>query len=167
MAANLEITGNEITGDLSADLRHGIPIGAWRLLLPKDPPAELLIKPDITALAYQPGWCLGLCNWRGNVVPVFDWSVLSGAPPTRQPQRIVVLGHAPAYWALSCQGYPKVLTNLQALSLTEVTAPPWLKPYVLGGFYDGAEIWLEVDYKDLLMRLKSLASFYEQTPSTS
>jgi len=162
MAANLEITG-----DQSADLRHGIPIGTWRLLLPQDPPAELLMKPDITALAYQPDWCLGLCNWRGNVVPVFDWAVLSGAPPTHQPRRVVILGHTPAYWALSCQGYPQVLTNLQALPLAEVTAPPWLKPYVLGGFYDGAEIWLEVAYKDLLTRLKSLASFYAQTPSTS
>ncbi|KJV07247.1 chemotaxis protein CheW [Methylocucumis oryzae] len=162
---------NEITPDeLSIELRHGIQIGDWRLLLPKDSPAELLAEPDITALAYQPDWCLGLCNWRGKVVPVFDWAVWSGAPPAIQPRYIVALGQAPALWALSLQGYPQALTALQGLPLTEVLAPPWLKPYLLGGFHDGTHTWLEVAYPDLLERLKPWPVFtdrHNQPPNFS
>lgn len=155
----------EATSDrLSADsgqaiaLRHGIQIGGWRLLLPADHPAELMSQPDITFLAYLPAWCPGLINWRGNVLPVFDWSTLLGATPTVRPYRVLVLGTTPNFWAVCLKDNPQMLTGLQIMPLIEVSAPPLLQPYLLGGYNDGQQTWLDMAYHDLLLHLKTLAT---------
>ncbi len=147
-------------------LRHGIPIGGWRLLLPAGQAAELVSQPDITPLANLPTWCLGISNWHGNVLPVFDWASLLGATSAVRPYRVLVLGTAPHFWALCLKNDPQRLTALQPLPLIEVNAPPLLQAYLLGGYRDGQHTWLDIAYDGLLLHLKTLASLDGPSPQT-
>jgi len=164
MAATSEMLS--ATDNQALDLRHGIQIGDWRLLLPAGQAAELVSQPDITPLAYLPVWCLGLINWHGNVLPVFDWASLLGATSAVRPYRVLVLGTAPHFWALCLKNDPQRLTALQPLPLMEVNAPPLLQPYLLGGYGDGQHTWLDIAYDSLLWHLKTLAGLDGLSPAT-
>lgn len=55
--------------------------------------AEVIPVPVVTRLPGGPAWLMGICNWRGHVLPLVDLRPVLGLPVTPSPSsaRVVVL----------------------------------------------------------------------------
>lgn len=60
--------------------RYGVKIGDLRILLPAGVESEVLENSKLTLLPRAPAGLLGVVNVRGNLVPVFDLSLIHGWP---------------------------------------------------------------------------------------
>lgn len=58
-----------------------IPVRGTQLLLPNVTVAEILPWRRVKRLENMPDWFVGLLAWRGETVPVVQYSVLNGAAP--------------------------------------------------------------------------------------
>ncbi len=58
--------------------RYGFTIGAHHFLVPQGMFCELLVDIDISPLPNSPKHVIGLCNHRGNIVPIYSLAPLLG-----------------------------------------------------------------------------------------
>lgn len=67
-------------------------LGDARYLIPLDHVAEVEALPIVTRLPHLPGWLLGVCNLRGNIVSVVDLARFLSLPtgPMLMPRLMVL-----------------------------------------------------------------------------
>ncbi|NEV64189.1 chemotaxis protein CheW [Thiorhodococcus minor] len=63
-------------GEQAAAIAHAFRIGERWLLIPMDLPAEVSPVMASAKLPFTKPWCPGLANFRGELVPVYDLSML-------------------------------------------------------------------------------------------
>ncbi|EXJ14743.1 chemotaxis protein CheW [Imhoffiella purpurea] len=54
------------------EVRYAFRIGSWWFLVPLDLQAEVAPRQTCSRLPFTPTWCLGLSNYRGDLVPVYE-----------------------------------------------------------------------------------------------
>ena len=104
---------------------------------------EVVAAPGVTPLPSAPASVLGVCNVRGEIIPVFDTGVLLGLQPTRSFGAIAVIETAigPAGLAMSDIGESVELGESVATTETPGTA---------GAFVVGQQLAVLVDVEALL-----------------
>jgi chemotaxis signal transduction protein len=117
-------------------------IGEDVYAVPMDRAREVVAAPVVTALPTAPASVLGVCNVRGEILPVFDTGVLLGLGPTSLAAIAVVdtaLGAAGL--AMSDTGATVELGGSVAMTETVGTA---------GAFLFGSELAVLLDVEVLL-----------------
>lgn len=66
-------------------------VGDDSYAVPIDVAREVLGATSITGLPTAPSSVLGLCNVRGEIIPVFDTGVLLGLGPTPAPSAVAII----------------------------------------------------------------------------
>jgi chemotaxis signal transduction protein len=89
-----------------------------------DTARQVVAAPEVTALPAAPGSVLGVCNVRGEILPVFDTGTLLGLGPISTFGAIVVIETAlgPAGMAMSDIGESVEVGDLVASTETPGTA---------------------------------------------
>jgi len=62
----------------SGDLRLGLMLGPRRCLLDLGEAAEIINDISITPVPFTQNWCIGLANWRGDLISVIDLACFCG-----------------------------------------------------------------------------------------
>jgi chemotaxis signal transduction protein len=99
-------------------------LGEDAFVVPMDTAREVVASPEVTALPSAPASVLGVCNVRGEIIPVFDTGVLLGLAPMASFGAIAVIETAlgPAGMAMSDIGESVEVGEAVATSETPGTA---------------------------------------------
>lgn len=69
----------------------GLRVGADRYAVPMDVAREVVAAPGLMKLPTAPSSVLGVCNLRGEIIPVFDTGVLLGLGPLPSVAAVAVV----------------------------------------------------------------------------
>lgn len=136
------------------ELRHGVKIGTFSILLPPNTVSEVIKGATIYPIPKTAEWVKGLLNLRGNLVPVFDLAEHfdTGAETTESPQ-ILAVDKAEQAIALIVDGIPKLASTDQPISYSTLPLPEGIRNHVRGAFMEDDNTWLELDLSSLIESL--------------
>lgn len=150
--------GNETAARLAASqheqLRHGVTIGPFSVLLPSDQVSEVVKGSTVYPVPKTAGWVKGLLNLRGNLVPVFNLAEHfdAEAPAPGSPQ-ILAVGKAEHAVALIVDGIPKLASTRQAIAHSTLPLPEPIRNHMRGAYVEDESMWLELDISGLIESL--------------
>lgn len=135
-------------------LRHGVKIGPFSVLLPSDTVSEVVKGSAIYHLPKTASWVKGLLNLRGNLVPVFNLAEHfdATAKASELPQLLAV-GKGEQAIALIVDGIPKLASTRQPISHSALTLPDGIRNHVHGAYVEEETMWLELDLPGLVESL--------------
>lgn len=134
-------------------VRYGVRVGGYGVLLPVDTVSEVLDRTDIFPLPNTAPWFEGLINLRGNVVPVFDLrKLIATAPLAGERQMLLVLDKGERALGIAIDGLPVPAPESAALE-QRPPLPDALEKFTGKVFERGESLWLEVDMPGLISSL--------------
>lgn len=135
-------------------LRHGVTIGSFNVLLPADTVSEVIKGANVFQVPKTAAWVKGLLNLRGNLVPVFDLAdhFEPEAPKPDSPQTLAI-GKGDDAIALVVDGIPKLASTDHAISYTALPLPEGIRNRVRAAYMEGDSMWLEIDLPSLIESL--------------
>lgn len=136
------------------ELRHGIKIGPFSILLPAAIVSEVVKGAIIYPVPKTANWVKGLINLRGNLVPVFDIARFFD-PAASAPQSAILLavGKAADAFGLIVDGVPTLASTAQAVAHASLPLPDELRNHLRGAYVQNDQMWLELGFPDLLESL--------------
>ena len=147
-------TAAEIAAAQHEQLRHGVTIGSFNVLLPTDQVSEVVKGSTVFPVPKTAAWVRGLLNLRGNLVPVFD---LAGQfdPTAKAPEtpQLLAIGKADQAVALLVDGIPKLAATNQPIPHSTLPLPDAIRNHVRGAFVEDENMWLELDVSGLIESL--------------
>jgi len=158
----LHLDEQELSGEAGANLaaleheqlRHGVTIGPFSVLLPPDVVSEVVKGPAIYPIPKTAPWVKGLMNLRGNLIPVFNlaehFDADADAPGSPQ---ILAVGKAEQAVALIVDGIPRLASTRQSISHFSLPLPEEMRNHVRGAFVEEEKMWLELDISGLIESL--------------
>lgn len=149
--------GHETAADAEAEqaeLRHGVRIGPFSVLLPPDLVSEVVKGSNVFPVPKTAGWVKGLLNLRGNLVPVFDLAEHfdPGAEAPESPQ-LLAIGKGEQAVALVVDGIPRLASTSQPISHASLPLPDAIRNSLRGAFVEDDNMWLELDVSGLIESL--------------
>lgn len=133
------------------ELRHGVKIGTFSILLPSDTVSEVVKGATIYPIPKTAEWVKGLINLRGNLVPVFDLAEHFDADEeTSESTQILAVGKAEQAIALIVDGIPKLASTDHPISYSTLPLPEGIRNHVQGAFMEDDNMWLELDLSNLI-----------------
>lgn len=158
----LQLDERELRGEAGASLaaaeheqlRHGVTIGPFSVLLPPDVVSEVVKGSSIYPVPKTASWVKGLLNLRGNLVPVFNLAEHfdASAQAAESPQ-ILAVGKAEQAVALIVDGIPKLASTRQPISHDALPLPEGMRNHVRGAYVEEESMWLELDISGLIESL--------------
>jgi len=129
---------------VSAERRHGFWIGNIGLLLPKESISEVSVGLAICRLPNTPCWLVGMSNLRGNMVPIFDLSVLFDIQIEKSLKRTLLLLKLDEEWVgvYSDRLPARILLDSESKLNKIPPIPEQLHPFVHSA-YQQTDIWLD------------------------
>ena len=123
-------------------------VGEDAYAVPMTTAREVVAAPETTPLPSAPAAVLGVCNVRGEIIPVFDSGTLLGIAPIASVGAVAILETAlgPAGMAMSDIGESVELGEPVASTETPGTA---------GAFVVGSQVVVLVDIEALLAPVRS------------
>jgi chemotaxis signal transduction protein len=106
-----------------------------------------------------PGWLLGLCNRRGDLVPVFDLRTLLGISERTPDKKYLFIVDKGEYASgFFIDNYPASAYSLQPLGKLPAM-PELLKDHVITAYEHEQQSLLEIDHRSLFKAItKQLSS---------
>lgn len=141
------------------DARYVCQLGQVSLVFNASLNIEVLLDTAIYRVPNTPGWLLGLCNRRGELVPVFDLrSLLSIKKAVEEKNYLFVVDKDEYAIGFFIDDYPT-----SVYSITEVVnlpaMPELLKDHVLKAYSHEQQSLLEIDHRSLFKEItKELSS---------
>ena len=138
-------------------LGHAFRIRERWFLIPADLPAEVSPRLFCARLPFTQPWCLGLANFRGELVPVYDLGALLADSGPQSGRYLLILGRRDARAALSIDEITVVTVPAEAE--TEVTSPLPNLPgeLICRGLSVEGRTYAELDLGGLMSLLARLA----------
>jgi twitching motility protein PilI len=163
----------EKTEEAFSSLRYGFNIGAISLLIPQFIGSEMHLQPPVYRIPNTPEYFEGVCNIRGNIVPVYNFfkafNILSKKAPAQaehessvgerrkkaQQQRILSIGEGERMVAVVVDQLPKAIQiSEQAIQVNDLsTLPDLLIDYVSTSYLVDEVYWHELDLIQLIKTL--------------
>jgi twitching motility protein PilI len=135
-------------------LRHGVAIGPFNVLLPADTVSEVVKGSVVYPIPKTAGWVKGLLNLRGNLVPVFNLAEhFDGSAEGLEKPQLIAVGKAEQAIALMVDGIPRLASTRQAISHAALPLPDGIKNHVRAAFVEEEIMWLEIDLPGLIESL--------------
>ncbi|MGB0468653.1 MAG: chemotaxis protein CheW [Pontibacterium sp.] len=141
------------------DVRHGFIVAESHLLIPKGLYSELVSRVRICPIPATPEWFCGFINHRGETVPVYDLTRLSGKiSTTSQDKRwILLLDEHPLMVGILLDSAPQGLATPRRLNTTEKTVVCELLQPFAGQYYEHqGSVWAEFEHRQFFTALKKL-----------
>ena len=136
---------------------YGFECGNFRLIAPLNTYCEVLTQAKIEELPNTPEHFLGLCNVRGNLIPVYQIETLLGqkAPPTKY---VLVIGNLDRAAALVVGAKPKPfdLRDFEPLATTP-ELPELMRPAVSTSYRRDDDTWHLIKHTELFQTLATLS----------
>lgn len=130
--------------------RLGFHVGSIGLLIAEHAISELREMVALCQIPNTAGWLLGLINLRGNLVPVFDLSMLLGLekPAEKKKRMLLILGQGDEAGGIVIDDLPIhiALTALDRLE-TFPALPSAIKPFTNLAYEKNGEVWFNFDHK--------------------
>jgi twitching motility protein PilI len=134
-------------------IRYGFRVGDLGLLIPPRVTGEVLDRPRVYLVPNTPPWLRGLCNVRGNLVPVFDLHAILGTGESDREQRwVLVLGEGENAAGLNVDNLPIPVAATHRPS-ARPPVPAALREHVHQALLAGSDLWLELDLDGFLRSL--------------
>ncbi|MBK1716423.1 chemotaxis protein CheW [Thiocystis violacea] len=134
-------------------IAHAFRIGEYWFLIPMDLPAEVSPPLFLARLPFTKPWCLGLANFRGELVPVYDLGALLAGGGVSARGYFLVLGERDARAALRIDEITVIRLAAEASAQLQ---PPWPglpEDLILRGLDVEGIRYAELDLGGLLSRL--------------
>ncbi len=159
---------------IQLETRYGVHMGELNMLIPEHGGSEVLLQPPVFNIPHTPSFFLGVCNIRGNIVPIYDLFlayVLNRASeqtndddqehqvPDRRSRsrqkRILILGSGEQSIGLAIELLPIVIpVTEETQRINELQPlPDRLMKFVLGGYVIDNRHWYEIDFLNLIKDL--------------
>ncbi len=159
---------------IQLETRYGVHMGELNMLIPEQGGSEVLLQPPVFNIPHTPLFFLGVCNIRGNIVPIYDLFlayVLKRAneqtndddqehrvPDRRsrsRQKRILILGSGEQSIGLAIELLPIVVpVTEETQRINELQPlPDRLMKFVLGGYVIDNRHWYEIDFLNLIKDL--------------
>ena len=117
-----------------------LPVGEDTYAVPMDVAREVIVAPTVTTLPTAPPSVLGVCNVRGEIVPVFDTGILLGLGPLESVRAVTLVDADLGPAALAVSGIGASVELDDPVAVTEA-------PGTAGAFVydDGLAVLVDVD----------------------
>ena len=141
-----QLTDTEISPVMRQRAHHGLMVGDIGLLLASDNVvSEIFETLPLCELPNTPAWVHAMANQRGNIIPIFDLTVLLGLPKieTKHPFYFVIGQNEDAFGVLLDRLPEKVRLESEHLLDSKPPVPPMLEPFVGDAYELDGRIWLE------------------------
>jgi purine-binding chemotaxis protein CheW len=120
-----------------------LPIGEDVYAVPIELAREVVMTPVVTALPTAPPSVLGVCNVRGEIIPVFDTGVILGLGPMPSFCAVALLETSLGPAGLAMTDIGGSIELGEAVAVTDA-------PGTLGAFVAGSQLAVLVDIEALL-----------------
>lgn len=143
------------TGDEAAAFEaHGVLVSGIGLLLPAETFAELATESAVCRLPGTPDWFSGIVSVRGNMLPVFDLSLLFMGRIAAEHRTLLILGQggdAVGFWIDRMPAWVTVQPE-NAVDMCP-HAPPLLGAHTLANYLSDGVCWAQWDVDALFSEL--------------
>lgn len=140
-------------------VRYGFRVGGIGLLIGPDTVSELIEQVPVYAVPNTPLWLRGLCNLRGNLVPVYDMRILLEVDEEGEPQvqKLLILDKGEQAVGVLIDELPRALDSTgEATRMPPL--PAVLEEYVKEAYAEDGAIWLEFDHQGFFRSVASRGS---------
>lgn len=133
--------------------RHGFRVDGFGILVPEGTSGEVLENHVVFPVPRTAAWFAGLCNVRGNIVPVYDLpGLMGGDRPPGRTTRVLVIGTGERAAGFEIDSLPAAVQAGEPLT-SRPPLPPTLSDHVTAAYAWADEVWLEVDIESFLLSL--------------
>lgn len=134
--------------------RYGFCIGSFGLMIQADVGSEVIRPEVISSLPGSAPYLLGLLNLRGNLVPVFDLSLLLGIAKSTESRSmlVLILDKGESAVGMVIDGFPQPLAALRSIEQLPAL-PAALQEHVNAGYVKDEQVWLEFNHQSFFERL--------------
>ena len=137
--------------------RYGFMVGTMGFLVPENTLGEVLRKYTVYSIPNTKNWLRGLVNLRGNLIPVYDISILFGQQDSLMNyENLLILDKGADAVGILINRLPEVceVDNWQALdNLSGVV--PGLEKFTQESYRNGDMIWLSFDHREYFKSIKN------------
>lgn len=140
-------------GDSSLEVEervcYGFRVGDVGLLISTSTTSEVFEPLPISALPGTTDWFVGLCNLRGNIIPVYEIETLFHTQENSDDERkLLVLGKNDSALGILITGLPQALRFCDTHIMAELPPiPERLAEYVPRAYVKDERVWLEFDHE--------------------
>ena len=134
--------------------RYGFRIGSFGLMIQADVGSEVIRPEAISSLPGSAPWLLGLLNLRGNLVPVFDLSMVLGVAKSHESRTmlVLILDKGENAVGMVIDGFPQPLQALRHIAQLPAL-PEVLQEHVNAAFVKDERLWLEFNHESFFEKL--------------
>ena len=134
--------------------RYGFCIGSFGLMIQADVGSEVIRSEAISSLPGSAPCLLGLLNLRGNLVPVFDLSLVLGVAKSTESRAklVLILDKGEDAVGMVIDGFPQPLSVLRPIAHLP-TLPAALQEHVHAGYVKDERVWLEFNHQSFFEKL--------------
>lgn len=136
--------------------RYGYVLGNIGFLIPENTLSEVMKDFQVYAVPNTQAWMKGLTNLRGNLIPVYDLSLLLGlSEEITNYENLLVLDTGTRSVAILIESLPKTyeISKWKALSHSP-QLPGHLSEYVSEVYAVKESIWLSFDHHEYFKHIK-------------
>ncbi len=140
------------------DARYVCRIGKTTLIFDPSINIEVLLDTSIFRMPNTPEWLLGLCNRRGELVPVFDLRNLLGITKNGNEKNYLFIVDKDEYAVgFYIDDYPSAVYSVKPMNKVPVVHQQ-LKKHLLNAYLHEQETLLEIDHRSLFAAITSQLS---------
>ena len=137
--------------------RYGYEVGTLRLLVPENTLSEVLRKYTLYPIPNTQEWLRGLVNLRGNLIPVYDVSMLFGISDSPgYYDSLLILDKGAAAVGILIDKLPVVcdLDNWQRLD-DSISDIPVLEKFTRESYKQDDVIWSSFDHREYFKSIRN------------
>ena len=138
-------------------LRYGVRVGTLGLLVPQGVLSEVAEHRPVFPIPYTAPWFEGVCNNRGDVVPVFNLHRLLEFDTDchdRDNDLLLMIGQQEFAVALRIYDYPRPVRVGGPCPMPS-GLPAGIAEHISQSYVFGKEVWSDFKYRDFFMALKA------------
>ncbi|MCP4409638.1 MAG: hypothetical protein GY807_18185, partial [Gammaproteobacteria bacterium] len=139
---------SDSTLEVEEQVSYGFRVGDIGLLISTSTTSEVFEPLPISALPGTTDWFVGLCNLRGNIIPVYEIETLFHTQKTSDDERkLLVLGKNDSALGILITGLPQALRFNDTHIMAELPPiPERLTEYVPRAYVKDERVWFEFDH---------------------
>ncbi len=134
--------------------RYGFSVGSFGLMIQTNVGSEVIRPEAISSLPGSAPCLLGLLNLRGNLVPVFDLSLVLGVTKSTESRAklVLILDKGENAVGMVIDGFPQPLQAMRNIAQLPVL-PAVLQEHVSAGYVKDERVWLEFNHESFFEKL--------------
>lgn len=150
----LDVESSFVEKTYEADVRYAFDLGALGLFIPEKISSELIETPELAFMPKMPGFVEGLCNVRGNLIPVFNLHKKLLSQENIKTKYLLALGEGDDIVGVLLESLPYVVRE-EAYTQIQRTPdlPVQLEQHVFRAFQKDGKVLLEYDHNAFFLSL--------------